>query len=213
MAERRLLRDTAYDALCDAIVDGTLRPGEHLHDAELCEWLGLSRTPVRGALARLEDEKLVETAAQRFTRVAPIERRDVREVFSVLAVIHALATEIAVPHLDAADLRALQRENDAFVAALRADDGPAAYAADERFHAVFVRRADHHEIDLVLRRLAPRLHRFEHFCAEHLPGRRSVAQHQAIVSRAAAGEVAAAASATRANWATFGGVIELALDE
>ena len=58
--ERRLLRDTAYVALCDAIVDGTLAPGETLHDDELCAWLGLSRTPIRGALVRLEDEGLVE---------------------------------------------------------------------------------------------------------------------------------------------------------
>src|SRR5215207_3819391 len=56
--ERHLLRDTAYEALCEAIVSGTLAPGEMLHDHELCAWLGLSRTPVRGALARLEDEGL-----------------------------------------------------------------------------------------------------------------------------------------------------------
>ena len=70
--ERHLLRDTAYEKLCRAIVSGTLAPGEMLHDHELCAWLGLSRTPVRGALARLEEEGLVETAPQRFTRVAPL---------------------------------------------------------------------------------------------------------------------------------------------
>ena len=50
--DRHLLRDEAYAALRDAIVAGTLAPGEQLHDAELCAWLGLSRTPVRNALAR-----------------------------------------------------------------------------------------------------------------------------------------------------------------
>src|SRR6478735_434842 len=47
--ERDLLRDRAYATLRDAIVDGTLAPGERLRDQELCEWLGLSRTPVRDA--------------------------------------------------------------------------------------------------------------------------------------------------------------------
>ena len=70
--ERHLLRDTAYSRLCDAIVAGTLMPGEQLHDGELCSWLGLSRTPVRDALSRLEDEGLVETAPQRYTRVTPL---------------------------------------------------------------------------------------------------------------------------------------------
>ena len=63
---RRLLRDNAYTALRDAIVDGMLLPGEHLHDAELCAWLGLSRTPVRDALGRLEEDGLVQV-----TRGAP----------------------------------------------------------------------------------------------------------------------------------------------
>jgi len=70
--ERPLLRDTAYAKLCEAIVNGTLTPGEALHDDELCGWLGLSRTPVREALTRLRDERLVEMEPQRFTRVAPV---------------------------------------------------------------------------------------------------------------------------------------------
>ena len=51
--ERELLRDRAYNAIRDAIVDGTFAPEERLKDQELSAWLGLSRTPVREALARL----------------------------------------------------------------------------------------------------------------------------------------------------------------
>ena len=76
--ERDLLRDRAYAAIRDAIVDGTLAPGERLRDAELCKWLGLSRTPVREALGRLEQDGLVESAPQRYTQVAPLYRREVR---------------------------------------------------------------------------------------------------------------------------------------
>src|ERR671935_2998859 len=94
--ERDLLRDRAYAALRDAIVDGTLAPGERLRDQELCEWLGLSRTPVREALARLEDDGLVETAPQRYTRVAPVDRADARDAFQVVAAVQSLAAELAV---------------------------------------------------------------------------------------------------------------------
>ena len=86
--ERPLLRDTPTTQLCEAIVDGTLAPGEPLHDDELCGWLGLSRTPVRDALARLQDEGLVETAPQRFTRVTPVAAAGVHDVFPLLAVVH-----------------------------------------------------------------------------------------------------------------------------
>src|SRR3954470_15525660 len=73
--ERDLLRDRAYTTIRDAIVDGTLQPGERLRDQELTAWLGLSRTPVRDALSRLEQDGLVKTEPQRFTRVAPLDRR------------------------------------------------------------------------------------------------------------------------------------------
>jgi DNA-binding GntR family transcriptional regulator len=211
--ERRLLRDTAYSALCEAIVDGTLAPGETLHDDELCTWLGLSRTPIRGALARLEDEGLVECAPQRFTRVVPLDARCARELFQVLAVMHGLATELAVPGMRQLEVELLNVANEDYVRALRIVDVPAAHAADERFHAVFVRAAGNDQVARVLERLAPQLRRLERLAPNSLPGRRSVAQHQAIVARVAAGDAAAAVSAVHANWMTLGALIERALSE
>lgn len=208
---RHLLRDNAYTALCEAIVGGTLAPGERLHDHELCVWLGLSRTPVREALSRLEDEGLVETAPQRYTRVSPLDRRDVQELFPLMAAIHALATGLGVPRMIAEDVKALNASNEAFVRALRAGDADGAYAADDRFHAVFVQASANAEIARVLRRLEPRLHRLERRCASRLPGRRAVAQHQAMVARAAAGDAGGAASAARENWMTLGAQIDQSL--
>ncbi len=209
--ERHLLRDTAYQTLCGAIVTGTLAPGETLHDHELCSWLGLSRTPVRGALARLEEEGLVETAPQRFTRVAPLEQDDARTLFPVLATLHALATELAVGRIEPADLGRLRRENDVHVAALMRRDGPAAYASDDRFHDVFVAGCGNPEIGRVLERLAPRLRRLELLNPGTLPGRRALAQHEAIIDRAVRGDTAGAANAVRENWLTFGALIERSL--
>lgn len=209
--QRRLLRDNAYTALCDAIVRGTLAPGEQLHDTELCDWLGLSRTPVREALSRLEDEGLVETAPQRYTRVSPLDRREVQHLFPLLAAMHALATGLGVPRLIPDDADELDACNEAFVHALRAGAAADAYAADDRFHGVFVRASGNVEIARVLGRLAPRLHRLERLGADTLPGRRSVAQHQATAARAVAGDAAGAASAARENWMTLGALIERSL--
>ena len=84
---RTLLRDQAYARLRDAILDGTLEPGEQLKDAELAEWLGLSRTPIREAVARLEEYGLVETKPNSYTRVAPLSARDARDAFPVVAAL------------------------------------------------------------------------------------------------------------------------------
>jgi DNA-binding GntR family transcriptional regulator len=209
--ERQLLRETAYTALRDAIVGGTLTPGESLHDHELCGWLGLSRTPVRDALTRLKDEGLIDMAPQRYTRVAALGARDAYETFPLVAAIHALATELAVPRMTGADIARLQAENDAFIAALRAAHAVAAYDADERFHSVFLDACDNAEIVHVLDRLAPRMRRLERLHGGSLPARRLVAHHQAIIARADAGDAAAAASAVRENWLTLGGLIHRAL--
>jgi DNA-binding GntR family transcriptional regulator len=209
--ERHLLRDTAYSALCDAIVCGELAPGEALHDQELCAWLGVSRTPVRDALARLAEEGLVELAPQRYTRVAGLSAQDARDMLPVVATVHALATQLAVPRMERPDVERLRSESEAFWQALKDADGPRAWAADERFHGVFVDVCDNPEIERVVKVLSPRLRRLEHLGAATLPGRRAVAQHQAIVSRAASGDAAGAASAARENWLSLGAMLERAL--
>ena len=66
-ADRRLLRDDVYGQLRDAIIDGTLEPGEQLRDAELATWLGVSRTPIREALLRLGQTGLVVAQPGRST--------------------------------------------------------------------------------------------------------------------------------------------------
>jgi len=209
--ERHLLRDTAYVAIRDAIVDGTLSPDERLHDAELCAWLNLSRTPVREALARLEDEGLVETVPQRFTRVRPVLASDARDCFPLLAALHALATELAVPKLEPADIEELRETNQAFVEAMARREPTATYAADEHFHDVFVRAAANRDLAHTLRRMSARLRRLELLRPGALPGRRSAAQHEAIIGRAAKGDVSGAVAATRENWRELGSLVERSL--
>ncbi|GAA4675536.1 GntR family transcriptional regulator [Frondihabitans cladoniiphilus] len=68
-APRRLLRDVVFDKMLAAIGDGTLELGERLNDDELVTWLGVSRTPVREAIAKLADYGLVDIEANRYTRV------------------------------------------------------------------------------------------------------------------------------------------------
>jgi len=205
------LRDTAYTALCEAIVAGELAPGESLHDDELCSWLGISRTPVREALARLADEGMVELAPQRYTRVASLTVKDAHDTLPVVAALHALAVELAVPRLGRDDVRRLDAEPQRYWDALRRRDAVEAYEADHRFHAVFVAVAGNEEIARLLAVLEARLRRLERLGTGTLPGRRAVAQHQAIVARAAAGDARGAASATRENWLSLGEMLERGL--
>ena len=206
--ERDLLRDRAYVTMRDAIVDGTLAPGERLRDQELCAWLGLSRTPVREAISRLEQDGLVESAPQKYTRVAPLDRRAAQDAFPIVAAIHGLAAELGVPRLVAKDLDRMRAANDRFAAALKADDVDAALKADDEFHHVLLKASANAELVRVLERLMPRLRRLERLRFGSLPGRASVRQHTAIVDAATASDVNQTAERVRENWLSLGTLID-----
>ena len=203
---RELLRDRAYVAIRDAIVDGTLPPGEQIRDQELCQQLGLSRTPVREALARLEADGLVETSPQSYTRVTGLDRKAARDAFPVVAAMHALAAELAP--LSEIVVEAMRRENDRFAEALRAGDVDEAIAADDAFHNVFVATSANAEIARVLERVMPRVRRLERLRFGSLAGRASVKEHAAIIDAAAAKDVKKTAERVRENWLSLGNLID-----
>jgi DNA-binding GntR family transcriptional regulator len=212
-ASRTLLRDQAYARLRDAILSGTLEPGEQLRDSELAEWLGLSRTPIREALARLEEYGLVETKPNSYTRVAPLSAQDARDAFIVYAALEALAASLGVPRLTGDDLGAMRAFNRGFAAALAVADVDAAVAADDRFHGVLVQAAANREIVRSLARLLPKIRRLERARFGSLAGRRSVEQHEQIIVLCAAGEADLAAEAVRENWLTLGALIDRSFGE
>jgi DNA-binding GntR family transcriptional regulator len=203
LVSRSLLRDNAYRAIRDAIVDGTLAPGERLADGDLVQWLGVSRTPVREALARLEQAGLVQTKPGRYTIVSPLDVRAVSAAQSVTAAMHELAVREAMPRLSAAEFRAMREANARFAEALWRDDVEAALAADDAFHSVAVTVCANAAIRIVLEQFTPVLRRIERLRFSSLSGRTSVAQHDQIIALCEAGEVEGAAAATRANWQTL----------
>lgn len=211
VVSRTLLRDDAYRMIRDAIVDGTLAPGERLNDAELARWLGVSRTPVREALARLEEAGLVRTRPGRYTMVTPLDLRAARDAQSVVAAMHELAVREATPNLSARELDTMRTANARFAAALRDGDVEAAIAADDEFHGVAVTACANAAVRAVLEQFTPLLRRLERLRFSSLSGRGSVAQHERIIALCAAGDADGAAAATRANWHTLVPLLEASL--
>ena len=208
LVSRSLLRDDAYRAIRDAIVDGTLAPGERLNDPELSAWLGVSRTPIREALARLERAGLVQTKPGRHTIVSPVDVRAVHEAQSVTAAMHELAVREAVAELGLADIEAMRMANDRFANALHRKDVAAALAADDAFHAVAVDVCANHAVRSVLDQFTPVLRRVERLRFGSLSGRDSIAQHARIIALCAEGDAAGAAAVARANWLTLTPVLK-----
>jgi DNA-binding GntR family transcriptional regulator len=100
--EHQLLRDTVRQKIHEAIMDGTLEPGERLNDDELIAWLGVSRTPIREALSQLARAGLIEMAPNRYTRVTTPNPAEVIEAMQTLGVLFGGVVRLAVPRLGAA---------------------------------------------------------------------------------------------------------------
>ncbi|SES28653.1 GntR family transcriptional regulator [Lentzea albida] len=197
------LKERAAAEIRSAIVRGDLEPGTPIKDVELAERLGLSRTPVREALATLTDEGLVETKPHAYTRVTALEAEPVRDALVVVQSMHALAAGIAVPRMSDEDIAAMRAANKAFKKALDADDAVAALAADDEFHAVAVRRCGNFAIAATIDRFTPLVRRAEHSRFSSPNARHSVTQHQQIIEACEKGDAALVATLVDENWSTL----------
>jgi DNA-binding GntR family transcriptional regulator len=197
---RALLRDNVYVSLRDAIVDGTLAPGERLRDTEIESWLGVSRTPIREALLRLERAGLVISQPGRATLVAPVDSAATRNAQQVAASLHELAVRLAVPAVTDAQITQLRQANAAFAAAVESGDTDAALEADDRFHSVFVTASGNPMITEMLEIVTPLLRRAERLRFGSFAAQDSVARHDEIIAATAARDADQAATHTRENW-------------
>jgi DNA-binding GntR family transcriptional regulator len=135
-----VLGDEVYARLGEAILDGRLAPGERLRDQELAEWLGVSRTPVREALQRLERVGMVEVSPNRYTRVSLPNQKAEADTFELVAYNMGIAVHMASSRCsDDILAHALERLDD-MIEASRADD-PARLAQESHLFFRDVTRA------------------------------------------------------------------------
>ena len=162
-----VLGDEVYARLGEAILDGTLAPGELLRDHALAERLGVSRTPVREALQRLERTGLVEVAPNRYTRVTTPNDKVQADVFEFVIYLMGNAVRMAVARCDDEVLADALGELDAMVAASRADDYEALARTSQVFFAKVTRSSANvavlrvmREAEIAIRRSLPGWHPF-----------------------------------------------------
>jgi DNA-binding GntR family transcriptional regulator len=127
-------RDQAYGVLRAAIVGAQLEPGRRLSENQLAELIGVSRTPVRDALARLRDERLVAIVPQLGTFVTYIDEDAVADAHFVREALEVGAVRIAAHNADAARLRELEDNLTAQERAVAADDAEEFARLDDDLH-------------------------------------------------------------------------------
>lgn len=128
------LADTVYELLAQAIVDGRLAPGERVRDVEIADLYGISRTPVREAIQRLERQGMVEVSAHRYTRVTTPDESSRDEALEYIGQLAGMALRLAVRRADDETLAALVSDLDEIIAVATSDDVAALTTMYVRFH-------------------------------------------------------------------------------
>ncbi len=192
------MQKDAYTLILEAIEAGVYKPGDRLVESELAERLGVSRTPVREALQRLETQSMLSRDGRSLI-VASLDHNQLAELYAVRTELEGLAARLAARHATEEEIRVLQimAEEDR---ALLGADPRALSKANKRFHKQ-IHLASHNrflvqQLDLVHRSMA--LMANTSFAAE---GRDEVAlaEHEAIVAAIAARDGDAAYAALRAH--------------
>jgi DNA-binding GntR family transcriptional regulator len=183
-------RDQVYAALREAIVSAELEPGRQLSENELADLLGVSRTPVREALARLRDERLVAIVPQLGTFVTLISSGAVADAAFVREALETSAIRLAVPNADEATLESLHANLAAQDRARDTNDADSFDRLDDELHRTLCELSGHDVAWWLSRRANGQLDRVRRLSLPE-PGYlgEMVAEHRKVVAAVADGDV------------------------
>ena len=175
------LYQTVYYQLYYAITSGQVNPGEHLAEHALSARLRVSRTPVRMALGRLEQEGLVLRSHGR-TVVQDAMDRELREILETRIALESLAASSACRYAKPEDIDRLIRINREFADALRAENTAGSASADEKFHEEIYRIADNRVLLNMIRELEGALYGYRvRACETGEDAERQMKEHLRII--------------------------------
>ena len=197
MDEYLPLRDVVFNTLREAILRGELKPGERLMEIQLANKLGVSRTPIREAISKLELEGLVLMIPRNGAEVAQITEKSLRDVLEVRRALENLAVQLACLRMSPQTLADLKAAARAFEEILGGEDVTAVAEADVAFHDVIYMATDNQRLISLLNNLREQMYRYR---VEYLKKKECHKQllweHQEIIRAIEAGEIDVATKIT-----------------
>ncbi len=184
MNEYLPLREVVFQTLRQAILRGQLQPGERLMEIHLAKQLGVSRTPVREAIHKLEVEGLVITYPRRGAVVAEITVSDMEDVLEVRGALEELAVRKAASRMNAEQIEQLKAAAQEFEECTRHDDLTKSALADVKFHEIISEATGNQRLIALLNNLRGQIYRYR---LENLKDRGSygdLLQHHAKICEA-----------------------------
>jgi GntR family transcriptional regulator, rspAB operon transcriptional repressor len=194
--EIRTRADDCYHVLKSAIVTLQLPPGSVIDESAVASQLGVSKTPVREALARLSGEGFVESASGRRTRVSGLSADSIREVIEIRLMVESASLPQAAAHLDEGDFSFLRATVEQAATARASADLVTFVNANAAFHTRLIERAGNARLARVYRGLSDQADRvramvfqIEHKTGDRSIGQRGLARHRSIIDALIATDV------------------------
>ncbi|MDC7289093.1 GntR family transcriptional regulator [Blautia schinkii] len=160
MDEYLPLRDVVFNTLRQAILKGELKPGERLMEIALAERLGVSRTPIREAMRKLELEGLVVMIPRRGAQVANITEKDLNDVLEVRIALENMAIEKACKRMTDEEMGRLWLAAKEFERTMAEGDLVRLAEADVAFHEIIYQASDNRRLNQVLNNLREQIYRY-----------------------------------------------------
>ena len=160
MNEYLPLRDVVFNTLRQAILKGELEPGERLMEIQLADRLGVSRTPIREAIRKLELEGLVLMIPRKGAEVAKISEKSLRDVLEVRRSLEELAIELACQRMTEDDIKELEEAQEAFRSAIQSADAMTIAETDEHYHDIIYNGTGNNRLVQILNNLREQMYRY-----------------------------------------------------
>lgn len=160
MNEYLPLRDVVFNTLRQAILRGELEPGERLMEIQLAERLGVSRTPIREAIRKLELEGLVLMIPRKGAEVAKISEKSLRDVLEVRRSLEELAIELACQRMTDEEIAELHQAQEAFRTAVEEGDAMTIAETDEHYHDLIYSGTGNNRLVQILNNLREQMYRY-----------------------------------------------------
>ncbi|WZL73553.1 GntR family transcriptional regulator [Clostridiaceae bacterium 35-E11] len=176
------LRDVVFEHLRNAILTGDLKPGERLMEVQLAEQLGVSRTPVREAIRKLELEGLLVMVARKGAYVADVSIKDILDVLEVRSVLEGLAASLAAERMTEEELEELELISYHFKKYIESGNVEGMIEKDREFHDRIFRSTRNPKLMQIAQGLQEQVHRFRtSYFAEYNKSKALLSEHQAIL--------------------------------
>ena len=176
------LREVIFNTLREAIIVGELKPGERLMEVQLAEKMGVSRTPVREAIRKLELEGLVDMLPRKGAHVADLSVKDIMDVLEVRSTLDGLASMLSAERITDDELKELKRVQTQFVNYVEKDNLQGSIKKDVEFHDVIYRSSRNDKLIQIANNLREQVQRFRViYIKDYSSTRELIKEHEEIL--------------------------------